>query len=56
MDKCYRYVWSNRNEVPLREVQASDVYMQEVRAFLGVESVRWKIEKREIQRIGANEV
>ena len=52
MDKCYRYVWSNRNGEPLRQMQASGVNMQDVRDCLGVKSVRWKIEKRVLERIG----
>ena len=52
MDKCYRYVWSNRNGEPLRQMQANGVNMQDVRVCLGVKSVRWKIEKRVLERIG----
>ena len=39
MDKCWRYVWSNRNGEPLRQMQ-------------GVKSVQWKVEKRVLERIG----
>ena len=52
VDKCYRYVWSNRNGEPLRQMEARGVNMQDVRACLGVKSVRWKIEKRVLERIG----
>ena len=52
VDKRYRYVWSNRNGEPLRQMQASGVNMKDVRACLGVKSVRWKIEKRVLERIG----
>ena len=52
MDKCYRYVWSNRNGEPLRQMEARGVNMQDVRVCLGVKSVRWKIEKRVLERIG----
>ena len=52
MDKCYRYVWSNRNGQPLRQMQACGMNMQDVRVCLGVKSVRWKIEKRVLERIG----
>ena len=52
MDRCYRYVWSNRNGEPLRQMQESGVNMQDVRVCLGVKSVRWKIEKRVLERIG----
>ena len=49
MDKCYRYVWSERNGEPLRQMEAQGVNMQDVRNVLGVKSVRWKIEKRVLE-------
>ena len=52
MDKCYRYVWSNRREQPLRRMQELHVNMWDVRSMLGVKSVRWKVEKRVYERIG----
>ena len=52
MDKCYRYVWSNKKEQPLRKMQELGVNMWDVRCKLGVKSVRWKIEKRVYERIG----
>ena len=52
VDKCYRYVWSNRNGAPLMQMQTRGVNMQDVRSKLGVRSVRWKIEKRVLERIG----
>merc|ERR1711867_105278 len=52
IDRCYRYVWSNRNGEPLRQMEASGTNMQDVRNCLGVKSVRWKIEKRVLERIG----
>ena len=52
VDKCYRYVWSDRNGEPLRQMEARGVNMQDVRSCLGVKSVRWKIEKRVLERIG----
>ena len=52
MDKCYRYVWSNRNGAPLRQMQERGVNMWDVRKRLGVKSIRWKIEKRVLERIG----
>ena len=52
MDKCYRYVWSDRNGEPLRQMEARGCNMQDVRSCLGVKSVRWKIEKRVLERIG----
>lgn len=52
MDKCYRYVWSDRNGPPLRQMEARGVNMWDVRRMLGVKSLRWKIEKRVLERIG----
>ena len=52
MDKCFRYVWSNRREQPLRRMQELGVNMWDVRSMLGVKSVRWKVEKRVYERIG----
>ena len=52
VDKCYRYVWSDRNGQPLRQMSARGVNMQDVRKMLGVKSVEWKIEKRVLERIG----
>ena len=52
MDKCYRYVWSDRNGQPLRQMQARGENMTDVRERLGVKSVEWKIERRVLQRIG----
>ena len=51
VDKCYRYVWSDRNGEPLRQMEARGVNMQDVRSCLGVKSVRWKVEKRVLERI-----
>ena len=52
MDKYYRYVWSNRNGEPLRQIQARGENIYDVRARLGVKSVQWKIEKRVLERVG----
>ena len=52
VDKCYRYVWSNRNGQPLRQMQERGVNMVDVRSLLGVRSIAWKIEKRVLERVG----
>lgn len=52
MDKCYRYVWSDRNGEPLRQMSERGVNMYDVRRMLGVKSVEWKIERRVLERIG----
>ena len=52
IDRCYRYVWSDRNGEPLRQMERKGVNMQDIRSCLGVKSIRWKIEKRVLERIG----
>ena len=52
MDKCYRYVWSDRNGEPLRQMAERHVNMTDVRQRLGIKSVEWKIERRVLERIG----
>ena len=52
VDKCYRYVWSDRNGEPLRLMERKGMNMQDVRRCLRVKSLRWKIEKRVLERIG----
>ena len=52
MDRAYRYVWSRGNRPPLIQMQEEGVNMEDVRRALGVRSIRWKIEKRCLERIG----
>ena len=52
IDKAYRYVWSNKSKPPLRQMQEEGKRMEDVRKELGVRSLRWKIEKRVLERIG----
>ena len=52
MDKCYRYVWSDRNGEPLRQMAERHENMTDVRQRLGIKSVEWKIERRVLERIG----
>ena len=52
MDKKYRYIWSRRNGPPLIQMQQEHKNMFDVRRELGVKSVRYKIEKRVLERIG----
>ena len=52
MDRMYRYVWSDKNGPPLIQMQREQVNMQDVRNILGVRTVRYKIEKRCLERIG----
>ena len=52
VDKAYRYVWSRGNEPPLRHMQREKKNMADVRKELNVKSLRWKIEKRALERLG----
>ena len=52
IDKCYRFAWSDRKGEPLRQMEEKGVNMQDVRSCLGVKSIRLKIEKRVLERIG----
>jgi hypothetical protein len=52
VDKCYRYMWSNKSGPPLIQMQREHKNMQDIRNILGVKSIRWKIEKRVLERIG----
>lgn len=52
VDRYYRYVWGRRNTPPLIQMQQEGRNMQDVRNELGVKSIRLKIEKRVLERIG----
>ena len=52
MDRKYRHIWSNKREPPLVQMQREGKNMFDIRRELGVKSVRLKIEKRVLQRIG----
>ena len=52
VDRMYRYIWSNKRGPPLMQMQEEQVNMQDIRNILGAKSIRWKIEKRVLQRIG----
>ena len=52
VDKMYRYIWSSKKQPPLMQMQEDNVNMQDIRNKLGIKSMRWKIEKRVLQRIG----
>ena len=51
LDRCYRWIWSNRRGPPLMQMQEEGMKMEDVRRKLGVKSVRWKVEKRVLERI-----
>ena len=52
VDRAYRYVWGNKNKPPLMQMREEGKNMEDVRKELGVRSLRWKIEKRVLERIG----
>ena len=52
VDRCYRYVWSRKTGPPLMQMQREKKNMEDVRRELGVKSLRWKVEKRVLERIG----
>ena len=52
IDKCYRYVWSNRKAKSKRQMEAREVNMHDARMCLCAKSVRWKVEYRVLERMG----
>ena len=52
MDRIYRYVWSRKTKPPLMQMEEEGKKMEDVRAELGVKSIRWKVEKRSLERLG----
>ena len=52
MDRVWRYIWSRKTKPPLIQMEEEKKNMWDVRRELGVSSVRWKIEKRVLERIG----
>ena len=52
VDKAYRNVWSRKTKPPLIQMEEEHKRMEDVRVELGVKSLRWKIEKRVLERIG----
>ena len=52
VDRCYRFVWSRKTGPPLMQMEREKKNMADVRKELGVRSLRWKIEKRVLERIG----
>ena len=52
IDKRYRYIWSNKKEEPLRQMERNHMNMQDVRNELDVMTIRSIIEKSHLVRIG----
>ena len=54
IDKRYRYIWSNKNEEPLRQMERNHMNLQDVRNALDVMTIRSKIGKSHLTRNGHN--
>ena len=52
VDKKYRYIWSEKNGEPLRQMQKQGVNMADIRKELKVSTIRNKIEKAHLMRMG----
>ena len=52
VDQCYRYVWSSKTQPPLKEMEQKHKNSWNVRKELRIKSVRSKIEKRSMKRLG----
>ena len=53
VDEAYRYIWSKKNKGPVRiQMETEKVNMFGIRKLLGIESLRAKIERRSLQRMG----
>ena len=52
IDRCYRRIWGRNTGPPLIQMQQQGVNMFDVREALGIKSIRYKIEKRILERIG----
>ena len=52
VDQCYRYVWSSKTQPPLKQMEQKHKNRWNVRKELRKKSVRIKIEKRSMERLG----
>ena len=52
VDKIYRYIWSQKSKPPLIQMEEERKDVQDVRNDLNIKSLRWKVEKRVMERIG----
>ena len=52
IDRCYRWIWGGGTGPPLIKMQQQGMNMYDVREKLGIKSMRLKIEKRILERIG----
>ena len=52
IDRKYRYIWSNKKEEPLKQMERNHINMQDIRNELDVMTIRSKIGKSHLIRIG----
>jgi hypothetical protein len=52
MDRGYRHIWAYKKGLPLVKMQEKGVNMYDVRKELGIRSLKSKIEKRVLERMG----
>jgi hypothetical protein len=52
MDRIYRNIWSKHTKPPLIQMQEEHKNMQDVRNELKIKSLRLKVEKRVLERVG----
>ena len=51
VDRMFRYIWSNKRRPPLIHMQQEGVNLQDIRSDFDIKTLRWKIEKRCLERI-----
>ena len=52
IDRCYRRILCRNTGPSLIQMELEGVNMVDVREFLGIKSIRYKIEKGTLERIG----
>ena len=52
VDKKCKYIWSKKNGEPLRQMQKQGINMADIRKELEVSTIRNKIEKAHLMRMG----
>ena len=51
-DKCYRFVWNDGKGLPKLRMQAEHTNSYNIRLQLEIHSIRYKVEKRALERVG----
>ena len=52
VDKCYRSVWGIGRSPPLHQMQEAGKNIQDLKNKMEIKTIRWKIEKQVLKRIG----